>query len=220
MSTTSAVLFDLDGTLADTVPLIAQHISGALNAHGIDCRPRDVYPLIGRPAEDAMDELHEFGEDGRERMLRIIDHYRATLHEAVNAAGPGLVLPGVRQMLHDLRDAGYALGVVTAKGGRQAEHLLMVTELRGFLDVVVSTDDVTNGKPHPEPALLGLERMGAAAARTWYVGDAMSDMRMALAAGMRALGITTGAATRDELLGAGAEVVVEHADDVAAVVLE
>lgn len=218
MSTNRAVLFDLDGTLADTVPLIAQHISDALNAHGIDCRPLDVYPLIGRPIEDAMGELHRFGDDGRERMQRIIAEYRDALHEAVNAAGQDLVLPGVRQMLHDLRAAGFAIGVVTAKGGRQAEHLLTVTELMEHVDVVVSTNDVERGKPHPESALLGLERLGASAADTWYVGDAMSDMVMALSAGMRPLGITTGAATRDQLLAAGALVVVGHAEEVPAVV--
>ena len=57
-----AALFDLDGTLADTVPLIAEHISASLNAHGIACVPRDVYPLIGRPILDAMGELHDLAD--------------------------------------------------------------------------------------------------------------------------------------------------------------
>ena len=213
MNSSRAVLFDLDGTLADTVPLIAQHISDTLNAHGIACTPRDVYPLIGRPIVDAMNELHEFAADGA-RMEAVIVEYRAALHEAVNAAGTDLVLPGVRAMLRELREAGFAVGVVTAKGGPQAEHLLTITELRDLVDVVVSTDDVDRGKPAPDSALLGIERLGAVAAETWYVGDAMSDMEMALAAGMRAMGITTGAATREELAGAGAEVVVDAAAQV------
>jgi HAD superfamily hydrolase (TIGR01509 family) len=213
VNSSRAVLFDLDGTLADTVPLIAQHISDTLNAHGIACTPRDVYPLIGRPIVDAMNELHEFASDGA-RMEVVIVEYRAALHEAVNAAGTELVLPGVRAMLRELREAGFGVGVVTAKGGPQAEHLLTITELRDLVDVLVSTDDVDRGKPAPDSALLGLERLGAVAAETWYVGDAMSDMEMALAAGMRAMGITTGAATREELAGAGAEVVVDTAAEV------
>lgn len=218
MTTPPAILFDLDGTLADTVPLIARHISDTLNAHGIACTPRDVYPLIGRPIVDAMHELHEFAADG-ERMQAVIVEYRAALHEAVNAAGTDLVLPGVRAMLRELRDAGYGVGVVTAKGGPQAEHLLTSTELRDLIDVLVSTDDVDRGKPAPDSALLGLERLGAVAAETWYVGDAMSDMEMALAAGMRAMGITTGAASREELASAGAEVVVDAADEVTRLLL-
>ena len=218
MNSSRAVLFDLDGTLADTVPLIAQHISDTLNAHGIACTPRDVYPLIGRPIVDAMNELHEFASDGA-RMEAVIVEYRAALHEAVNAAGTDLVLPGVRAMLRELREAGFAVGVVTAKGGPQAEHLLTITELRDLVDVLVSTDDVDRGKPAPDSALLGLERLGAVAAETWYVGDAMSDMEMALAAGMRAMGITTGAATREELADAGAEVVVDTAAEVSGLIL-
>jgi HAD superfamily hydrolase (TIGR01509 family) len=218
VNSTRAVLFDLDGTLADTVPLIARHISDTLNAHGIACAPRDVYPLIGRPIVDAMHELHEFASDS-ERMQAVIVEYRAALHEAVNAAGTDLVLPGVRAMLRDLRDAGYGVGVVTAKGGAQAEHLLTSTELRDLVDVLVSTDDVDRGKPAPDSALLGLQRLGAVAEETWYVGDATSDMEMALAAGMRAMGITTGAATREELASAGAEVVVDSAGEVSRLLL-
>lgn len=219
MNSSRAVLFDLDGTLADTVPLIAQHISDTLNSHGISCVPQDVYPLIGRPIEDAMAELHEFADDGA-RMRAIILEYRGALHQAVNEAGPSLVLPGVRAMLHELRSGGYAVGVVTAKGGPQAAHLLTITELRHLIDTVVSTDDVDRGKPAPDSALLGLERLGAVAAETWYVGDATSDMDMALAAGMRAMGITTGAATRDELESAGAEVVVDTAAEVSRLILD
>lgn len=211
---TRAVLFDLDGTLADTVPLIAAHVSGALNAHGIACTPREVYPLIGRPIEVALQQLHLFGDD-LERMRRIIVEYRDALHVAVNAAGTDLVLPGVRDMLTALRDAGYAVGVVTAKGTASAVHLLNITELNHLIDVLVTTEDVDNGKPAPDSALLGLRRLGVEAEGTWYVGDAVSDMEMALAAGMRAMGITTGAATREELIDGGAEVVVDTAAEVA-----
>lgn len=210
-----AALFDLDGTLADTVPLIAEHISASLNAHGIACVPRDVYPLIGRPILDAMGELHDFADPAHRDT--VIDEYRAALHLAVNEVGPGLVLPGVREMLADLRDAGFRIGVVTAKGRLAAEHLLTITELSHLVDVLVTTDDVERGKPHPDSALKALEHLGAEPGETWYVGDASSDVAMAHAAGMPALGITTGAATRDEL--AEAEYVVDTAEEVTALLL-
>lgn len=211
--TSRAVLFDLDGTLADTVPLIAEHIADALNANGIECTARDVYPLIGRPIEVAMNTFHPFGDD-TERMNRIIAEYRDALHVAVNDAASKLVLPGVREMLEDLRRAGYAIGVVTAKGTASAIHLLDITELSHLIDTLVTTEDVEHGKPAPDSAILGLERLGASAEGTWYVGDAVSDMTMALAAGMRAMGITTGAATREDLLAGGAEVVFDTAAEV------
>lgn len=210
---TRVVLFDLDGTLTDTVPLIAEHIAAALNRDGIECSPRDVYPLIGQPIEVAMHKLHLF-EDDLPRMDRIIDEYRTALSVAVDEAGEGLVLPGVPDMLRRLREEGYDIGVVTAKGTDSAVHLLDITGLDQLIDVLVTTDEVEHGKPAPDSALLGLERLGASAEGTWYVGDAASDMIMALAAGMRAMGITTGAATREELLDGGAEVVVDSAAEV------
>lgn len=213
-----AVLFDLDGTLADTVPLIAEYISRTLNANGIECVPQDVYPLIGRPIETAMDELHSFADD-RQRMNRIILEYRNALHLAVNDAGGRLVLPGVREMLEELRTAGFRIGVVTAKGAASTVHLLDITELGHLVDTIVTDDDVVNGKPAPDAALLALKRLGAHAASTWYVGDATTDMAMALAAGMPGMGITTGAATRDQLLAAGAQVVVDTAGEVANLLL-
>lgn len=213
---TKAVLFDLDGTLADTVPLIAEHISAALTHHGIACTPRDVYPLIGRPIVDAMVELHDFGDDAEHRDT-VITHYRDTLKAAVDEAGDELVLPGVVEMLRELRSAGFQIGVVTAKGADAADQLLAITRLDRFVEVLVTTDDVAKGKPAPDSALLGLEKLGAGADTTWYVGDAASDIAMAHAAGMPAIGITTGAATREEL--GEAEYVVDTPAEVTALLL-
>lgn len=216
---TRTVLFDLDGTLADTVPLIAEHISAALVNNGIDCTPQAVYPLIGRPIEVAMDELHQFGTD-RDTMRRIIDEYRDNLHLAVDEAGDTLLLPGVHDMLEQLRDAGFRVGVVTAKGAPSAVQLMAVTGLYPFVEALVTNDDVERGKPFPDAALLGLERLGAEAEGAWYVGDATSDIEMAIAAGMRPMGITTGAATREALLDAGAEAVVDSAAEATELLLK
>lgn len=216
---TRAVLFDLDGTLADTVPLIAEHISGALVNNGIACEPLAVYPLIGRPIEVAMDELHQFGED-RATMMRIIDEYRGNLHAAVDEAGATLLLPGVHEMLERLRDEGFRIGIVTAKGSPAAVQLMAVTGLDPLVEVMVTNDDVERGKPYPDPALLGLERLGVEAEGAWYVGDATSDIAMAIAAGLRPIGVTTGAATREALLEAGAEAVVDTAAEVTELLLE
>lgn len=209
---TRAILFDLDGTLTDTVPIIARTISQALVENGIACQPEDVYPLIGRPTEVAFRALHDFDDDAQ--LERIIAEYRVAADAEVESAGAELVLPGVHAMLEDLRADGFAVGIVTAKATATATHLLRNAGLDGLFDTVISTDDVANGKPAPDAAVLGLDRLGAEAAQTWYVGDALTDMEMAKAAGMRAMGITTGAARRQELLDAGADVVVDHASEV------
>jgi phosphoglycolate phosphatase-like HAD superfamily hydrolase len=91
--------------------------------------------------------------------------------------------------------------------------------IRDLVDVLVGTDEVPHGKPAPDSALLALRQLGVPAEGTWYVGDALSDVAMALAAGMRPLGVTTGACSAEQLLDAGAELVVSATDDLAAVLL-
>jgi phosphoglycolate phosphatase-like HAD superfamily hydrolase len=91
--------------------------------------------------------------------------------------------------------------------------------IRDLVDVLVGTDEVPHGKPAPDSALLALKQLRVEAADTWYVGDALSDVAMSLAAGMRPLGVTTGACSEEQLLEAGAELVVSSPDEVAAVIL-
>ncbi len=213
-----AVLFDLDGTLADTVPLIAEHIATTITVFGVPTEPIAVVPYIGRPLELTLAELSGFSADDP-RIAEMVTTYHESWYGAVNEQGHELLLPGVHQMLLRLRDAGVAIGVVTAKTTPEADHLLEIIGIRGDVDVLVGTEMVDRGKPAPDSAWMALELMGAEAGGTWYVGDATSDMEMALAAGMRAMGITTGASPRESLIEAGAEAVVERAEEVADLVL-
>lgn len=212
---TQAVLFDLDGTLADTVGLIAGHISDVVTEAAAPIAPEEVLAYIGRPLEVSLQALS--GCPASDPLVaEMATRYHARCHGSIEEKREALLIPGVRQMLGDLHAAGYQLGVVTAKTTSEADHLLEAIGIRDALDLVVGTELVTNGKPAPDSALLGLELLGADAAGTWYVGDAASDMAMAVAAGMPGMGITTGAASRAELLAAGAHVVVDSPDEVTA----
>ena len=213
-----AVVFDLDGTLADTVPVIAHHIAETITSFGTLVRPEDVVPYIGRPLEVALAELAELPLDDP-RIVEIIDAYRTRWRGAVDVHGETLLLPGARALLRRLREAGLAVGVVTAKRHAEADHLLVAMGIRDLVDVLVGTDEVPHGKPAPDSALLALKQLRVEAADTWYVGDALSDVAMSLAAGMRPLGVTTGACSEEQLLEAGAELVVSSPDEVAAVIL-
>lgn len=210
-----AIVFDLDGTLADSVRLIEDAIVVALEPH-LDVIDRAVVrSYIGQPLVVCLSEMVGIGVEDP-RIPAMVDVYRAAYHPGVEREGRKLLLPGVEQMLHDLRAHGIGIGVVTAKTTPSAEHLLGHIGIAELIDVLVGTDQTERGKPFPDPAFLALEKLGAAASQTWYVGDATSDMAMAINAGMPGMGITTGIADREELLAAGAKAVVDHASQIPA----
>ena len=213
-----AVVFDLDGTLADTVSLIEDTIHMVLTDDGHQPDRHTIRSFIGRPLDIALAELTGY-DVSHNRIAALVKTYRTAFLPAVSEAGESLLLPGVPDMLRRLREAGYAIGVVTAKTTTGAEHLLQTLGIRSLVDVLVGTERVKHGKPAPDSGLLALEDLGSEPSETWYVGDAVSDMEMAIAAGMRPMGVTTGVADRDELVAAGAEAVAGSTSEIADIVL-
>lgn len=214
--TDRAALFDLDGTLTDTVALIATEVSRTLTEFGLPCLPEDVVPFIGVPLADCIHAVAPgFADD--ERFPDFVRLYRSRVATATAEAGSDLLLPGVAELLPALREAGWKVAVVTAKQTDVAKAVLASTGLTDTVDMVIGTDQVPSGKPAPDSAYLAMERLGTAPERTWYIGDAATDMQMTLAAGIPGLGVTTGAGTREDLLAAGARAVVDSADEVFAV---
>jgi len=117
------------------------------------------------------------------------------------------LFPHVRETLETIRQRGYWLGVVT---GKSKPGLLRVLERFDLSDqfYVLRTADCTHSKPHPAMVLECMQEMGVKAEQVCVVGDALFDIQMARAAKVRSLGVSFGVASSEELLQAGAEVVV------------
>jgi phosphoglycolate phosphatase-like HAD superfamily hydrolase len=131
----------------------------------------------------------------------------AYLRKAVSRATGGRSAAANREVLPEgldrLRAAGHRLGVATPKVSRSAHALLAATGILDRFDTVVCHDMVARGKPHPEMGLRALAGPDAGPAASWYLGDTATDMRMARAAGMRALGVSYGVDGGDVLTAAG-----------------
>jgi|PersoiStandDraft_1058852.scaffolds.fasta_scaffold02718_2 phosphoglycolate phosphatase len=113
--------------------------------------------------------------------------------------------PGVREALERLSAAGHRLGIVTGGDRSEIEPQLARLGLEGLVAVRVYGNDTAVGKPDPRPLKLALEWAGIARPEdAFYVGDALDDMRMAAAAGVRGIGIVSMNTTADDLLAAGA----------------
>jgi pyrophosphatase PpaX len=186
------VLFDLDGTLADTIPLIVasyQHAFRTVLAEEVDeARAR---AWIGRPLlpallEEAPDHGHDLDRTYREWNLantaRLIRRY-----------------DGVPEMLLALEEAGVRTAVATSKRRETARLALEGVGIDHLVDVVAGLEDTTRHKPEPDPLLHAAASLGVEPADCVYVGDATVDVLAARAAGMAALAVTWGAGGRAAL---------------------
>ena len=184
-----AVLWDLDGTLIDSMPYHWEAWNDVLQPLGYHFSVESFAPTIGlRNAEIVTDFLkidrppHEI----EQIVLSKEEHYRALLRDR------GLtLLPGVEHWLSTLRAAGWRHAIVTSSPRRNVEAVLAATGLDRRVDTIVCAEDVINGKPHPEPFLLAADRLGAAPARCIVVEDSPLGLDAGRVAGMKTIGVLT-----------------------------
>ena len=190
-----AVLFDLDGTLADTVSLILRSYRHTMLTHRGRELPDELWiRTIGRPLRASM---AEFATDPAEvdRMVATYGEFQRTVHDDMVRA-----FPDAQDALVKLRSRGVRVGVITSKGREMALRTLARCGLVD-LDVVVTVDDVTRGKPDPEPVLKALTRLGleASAHEVLFVGDSTHDMVAGRGAGVRTVAALWGPCSRADL---------------------
>lgn len=187
-------VFDLDGTLADTVPLIVASYQYAFRTIvGREEDPAVIRSWIGRPLIQAFrDHSPEHADDLYATYLR----WNAENTERLIGG-----FDGARELLADLRRAGVRVAVATSKRRESAEQAMNLLGLAEHVEVLVAMEDTEAHKPDPTPLLLALERLGASdPSRAVYVGDAVVDVLAGKAAGMDTVAVTWGAGERDALV--------------------
>ncbi|MDP3482884.1 MAG: HAD-IA family hydrolase [Sulfuricella sp.] len=180
-----AVLFDLDGTLADTAPDLGHALNLQRERHGL---PPLAQEIIRPYASHGTVGLFDIGfgltpQDARFAPMR--EEYLA-LYTA-NLCLHTTLFPGMAELLDELEGKGIAWGVVTNKPARFTNPLLEQLGLIGRAASVISGDTCSHPKPHPEPLLCAAHEIGVAPQSCLYVGDAERDIEAARAADMPAL---------------------------------
>lgn len=179
------VLFDLDGTLADTAPDLAAALNKLLAEEDRTPLPfAQIRPWVSH-GSPALVRIGFGVEPGDERFSRLRE--RLLLHYAENICRDTRVFPGVPQLLDGLNARGVIWGIVTNKPAFLTDPLI---ERLGFAHrpaCVVSGDTTPNRKPHPEPLLHACSIARADASASLYVGDAERDVRAGRDAGMKTL---------------------------------
>lgn len=189
-----AVLFDLDGTLIDSIGLIVDAMHHAFEAFDGEVPDDSAWMSgIGTPLYKQLARYARSPEE-LEVLRERYRAYQVIHHDNVIKAYPGAV-----DVLANLHARGIVMGIVTSKGDQLAHRGIELTNLAQYLPVVIGADSVTKHKPEPEPVLLALERLGVAAGQALMMGDSPHDISSGNAAGVRTIGALWGPFTREQI---------------------
>lgn len=179
-----AFMFDLDGTLSDSVPTILRTARRACAELGIATTEEVLLGQIGLPLFHTGEMLLGPGR-GQEYVDCYYRHYDP---------GDLAPFPGVPEMLAELKQAGFILALVTSRRQDSTLDSLSRIGLEDVFERIVCYEDTLNHKPHPEPLRFCCGEVGCAPGDSLYVGDSVHDMECAEAAGLWSLGVTWGVA--------------------------
>ena len=173
-----AVLYDLDGTLVDTIPAIMKAFRKAfLEVTGKPAEDKFILSTIGLPLRNA---FVSFPEPLQEYLYEACRRYSAEYVQTMPT-----LFPKIREDLEDLSHRQIRQGVVTSKRAAPAAFVLEKFGLRSFFEVIVTADCTARHKPYPDPLKEAMQQLGLDdPSRVLYVGDSVHDLRCANAAGM------------------------------------
>lgn len=187
-----AVLFDLDGTLLDSVPIILRAAQRVFDAMDLPYDEPALRKMIGIPLRIQAQRVA--GERAEEFVVRYRRVY--TRYQDKDAH----LFPHTTEMLDAIRSGGYLTGIVTSKAAPSAHRALARTGLASFFNTIVTADDVKHPKPDPEPIIKAMYALHVEPENTLYVGDSLYDIDMAQRANVPAAGMSWGARSREDLL--------------------
>lgn len=168
-SPTTAVVFDLDGTLVDSLPLVLRAIAHAIEPFGPERPTMEIFARLGGPPERFMPGLLRDPRDTPAALARMETFHRENHHLIRPFGGAGVVL-------QKLRTRGIALGIWTGRDRETTDWLLDHHGLTGYFSAVVCGDDLPTHKPDPAGLREILVRLAVPARETIYVGDADVDV--------------------------------------------
>ncbi|GAB4253581.1 MAG: hypothetical protein Kow00129_14670 [Thermoleophilia bacterium] len=180
-----AVIFDLDGTLFDSVELIVASFAHAVrDVLGLELPREQLIANVGKPLREQMNLLDA---DQAEDLLHSYREFNHREHDRMTR-----LFPGAEELLEDLVQEGVKLGLVTSKSRATTQMAFRLTNIEPYFSVTVCAEDTVRNKPDPEPLLYALERLRVAPEEAVYVGDSPFDVRAARAAGIPSVGVGWG----------------------------
>jgi len=208
----AAIIFDLDGTLVDTVTARIDAWDATFAEYGIPVARSALRPMIGMDGRRLASEVAAAaGPALDDDAAEAFDRRAGELFDERNV--DPRPLPGAREALRRLDAAGITWAIATSSRAEQVAASVGALELDSA-PKIVDGSAVERAKPAPDLLLLAAQQLGREPSACWYVGDSTWDMRAAVAASMRAVAVLAGAAVEtDALEAAGADAVIGTLDD-------
>jgi HAD superfamily hydrolase (TIGR01509 family) len=206
-----AVIFDVDGTLIDSVDLHVRAWVEALKHFGFEADFDDVRANIGKGGDQLApgfvppDALEARGEE--------MERYRTELFRT-RYLGQVKPFPGVRQLLERIRQDGSAIAVASSSKSSEVTQYLKIADIEDLVDVATSSDDAERSKPFPDIFQAALDKLPqTSSGEAVVVGDTPYDAEAARGAGLACVGVLSGGFTRESLVSAGCVAVYRDPED-------
>ncbi|MBD5357823.1 MAG: HAD-IA family hydrolase [Bacteroides sp.] len=190
------IVFDFDGTLVDTAPLILHTMQETIHKMGLPSKTeKECRATIGLRLEEVpavlWKELPEIGIEYAKTYRKIFDKLKRPLNVSC--------FPEVSETLYLLRNVGVRMAIASSRSHKSLEEYVELFGLTDCFTMLIGGNDVTKGKPSPDPVLAIINPLGWKAEETLTVGDAGVDIQMGKAAGTQTCAVTYGNGTEREL---------------------
>jgi phosphoglycolate phosphatase len=207
------VIFDCDGTLADSEASIVEAVRQAFSDHGLASPGR--WEIVGNIGLSLPAFMAAVAPNADETVARsVVDSYRRHFRRIREERGADPLFDGLADLLRGLQADGVLLGIATGKSRRGLDNFLDAHALRSAFVTLQTADDAPS-KPHPAMVERAMEETGSGPHETTLVGDTTFDMLAAKNAGARAVGVDWGHHDTDRLLEAGAGAVARNVPELA-----
>ncbi len=201
------VIFDFDGTLADTKENIILTFQMTMKELGVEIKSRqECAATIGLTLEDAFKVLYP--GMAAEKYILLRDTYRRIFKENRKILVPGL-FPEVMETLEELRRRGYLMSIASSRLSPSLHSFLEDMKIAHLFEYAVGGDNVEHPKPAPDAVLQILRHYNLSAEEAFVVGDMPFDINMATNAGVKSCGVTWGNADAAQLRESGANYVID-----------
>lgn len=200
------IILDFDGTIADTRPVILNTFHRTLDAMHLPQHTDDeIAATIGLPLLKAFPVLEPMDEE----MAALCTATYRRIFEDVNAEIGVPMFPHVADTLRLLHNQGCTLSIATSRGYKSVVDFIKGFHLDDIITFVIAAEDVKHAKPDAEPVIKTLKHYGMKAEDAVVIGDTHFDILMGRNAGCATIGVTYGNGSRESLIEAGADMVVD-----------